>query len=145
MPGGQTHPVPKDPPANAPFPGFGAFGTIDPENNSPRVQNWNVTFERQIGSVWRASASYLGSYADRLWGAVQINPGVFMGLGPCTINGVAYPICTTTANLNQRRVLILENPALGQFYGAVDRHSDVGQQTLSRPEAVVPAPRRDRR
>jgi hypothetical protein len=129
VPGGQTHPVPKDPPANAPFPGFGAFGTLDPENNSPRVQNWNVTLERQIGAAWGASASYLGSYADRLWGALQINPGVFMGLGPCTINGVAYPSCTTTANLNQRRVLILENPAVGQFYGALDRHSDVGQQT----------------
>jgi hypothetical protein len=80
VPGGQTHPVPDTPPANAPFPGFGAFGTIDPANNSPRVQNWNVTIERQIGKSWQASASYLGSYADRLWGALQVNPGVFLGL-----------------------------------------------------------------
>ena len=129
VPGGQTHPVPKDPPATAPYPGFGAFGTIDPDNNSPRVQNWNVTVERQIGSVWQVSASYLGSHADRLWGGVQINPGVFMGLGPCTIAGVTYPSCSTTANLNQRRVFFLENPSIGQFYGAVDRHSDVGSQS----------------
>ncbi len=129
VPGGQTHPVPKDPPADAPYPGFGAFGTIDPANNSPRVQNWNVTLERQIGTSWQASASSLGSYADRLWGAVQVNPGVFLGLGPCTINGVVFPTCTTAANLNQRRSLILQNPAVGQFYGAVDVHSDVGSQT----------------
>ncbi len=129
VPGGQTHPVPDTPPANAPYPGFGAFGTIDPDNNSPRVQNWNVTIERQLGTSWQASASYLGSHADRLWGALQVNPGVFLGLGPCTINGVAYPSCTTAANVNNRRVLILENPAAGQFYGAVDVHSDVGSQS----------------
>ena len=79
VPGGQTHPVPNDPPANAPYPGFGAFGSMDPDNNSPRVQSWNVTLERQIGGVWQASASYLGSYADRLWGAVQVNPGRMSG------------------------------------------------------------------
>ncbi len=131
VPGGQTHPVPNDPPANAPYPGFGAFGAMDPDNNSPRVQNWNVTFERQIGSVWQASASYLGSYADRLWGAVQVNPGLFLGLNPCTLNGVSYPVCTTAANVDRRRVLILENPALGQFFGPIDIHDDVGQQSYA--------------
>ena len=131
VPGGQTHPVPNDPPANAPYPGFGAFGAMDPDNNSPRVQNWNVTFERQIGSVWQASASYLGSYADRLWGARQVNPGLFLGLNPCTLNGVSYPVCTTAANVDRRRVLILENPALGQFFGPIDVHDDVGQQSYA--------------
>src|SRR3990172_8491647 len=67
---------------------------------SPRVQSWNVILERQIGSVWQASASYLGSYTDRIWGQVQLNPGVFLGLGPCTLDGVFYPTCTTAANLN---------------------------------------------
>jgi hypothetical protein len=129
VPGGQTHPVPPDPPADAPYPAFGAFGTIAPDNNSPRMQSWNVTLERQLGSSWGTSVSYLGSYADRLWGAVQINPGVFLGLGPCTINGVAYPSCTTAANLNQRRALILENAAAGQFFGALDVHTDVGEQS----------------
>ncbi|MSO30843.1 MAG: carboxypeptidase regulatory-like domain-containing protein [Acidobacteria bacterium] len=129
VPGGQTHPVPKTPTADAAYPGFGAFGTIDPENNSPRVHNWNVTLERQLGKSWQASVSYLGSYADRLWNAVQVNPGLFLGLGPCTLNGVAYPVCTTAANLNQRRPLILENQAVGQYFGAVDVHSDVGSQT----------------
>ena len=131
VPGGQTHPVPTDPPANAAFPGFGAFGTIDPDNNSPRVQSWNVTLERQFGSAWQASVSYLGSYADRLWGGVQVNPGVFLGLDPCTLNGVSYPVCSTAANLDRRRVLILENPAVGQFFGSVDRHDDVGQQSYA--------------
>jgi hypothetical protein len=81
--------------------------------------------------VWQASASYLGSYADRLWGAVQVNPGLFLGLNPCTLNGVSYPVCTTAANVDRRRVLILENPALGQFFGPIDVHDDVGQQSYA--------------
>ena len=131
VPGGQTHPVPNDPLPTALYPGFGAFGTIDPDNNSPRVQSWNVTVERQIGSVWQASVSYLGSHADRLWGGVQVNPGIFMGLNPCILNGVSYPVCTTAANLDRRRVLIQENPVVGQFFGPVDRHDDVGQQSYA--------------
>ncbi|NOT26707.1 MAG: hypothetical protein HOP16_11450, partial [Acidobacteria bacterium] len=62
---------------------------------------------------------------------VQVNPGVFLGLNPCTLNGVSYPVCTTAANLDRRRVLILENPAVGQFFGPVDRHDDVGEQSYA--------------
>ena len=40
------------------------------------------------------------------------NPPVFLGLGPCTLNGVQYPTCSTTANTDQRRRLRLENPAV---------------------------------
>ena len=51
-----------------------------------------------------------------------------MGLGPCTINGVAYTVCSTLANLNQRRKLSLENPTQGALLGFVDEHNDVGWQ-----------------
>ena len=44
-------------------------------------QSWNVTVEQQLGTNWGVSASYLGSYSDRLWGQVALNPGVFLGLG----------------------------------------------------------------
>ena len=40
-----------------------------------------------------------------------------------------YSVCSTTTNLNQRRVLYLENPAEARFIGGVDRHSAVGTQT----------------
>ncbi len=129
VPGGDTHPLPRDPPFDAQFPGFGAYGVIDPDINSTRVQSWNVTFERQIGSAWQGSVSYLGSYADRMWGQSHINPSRFMGLGPCTIAGVSYPSCTVSSNTDRRRVLYLENPTAGQWLGPIVQYRDVGTQS----------------
>ena len=128
-PGGETHPIPSTPPVNAPFPSFAEYLTMDPNINSTRVQTWNVTAEREMGTAWQGSVSYLGSYADRMWGADHKNPGVFMGLGPCTLNGVSYPVCTTDANLNQRRLLSQINPVLGQGLGSLSEVADVGTQT----------------
>ena len=129
VPGGQTHPLPENPTTDAIFPSFAQFLVIDPGINSTRAQNWNVTVEQQLGTDWQASVSYLGSYLDRLWGGVHQNPGVFLGTGPCTLNGVSYATCTTDANLNQRRVLYRENPVLGQGLAYVNRISDVGTQS----------------
>jgi hypothetical protein len=124
--GGDPHPIVTN--ADTQYVPFGAFGTMDPGINSPRVQSWNVTLEQQLGTDWGVSASYLGSYSDRLWAQVAINPGVFMGLGPCTINGVSYTVCSTNANLNQRRVLYQQNPTEAAFIGALDLNTDVGFQ-----------------
>ena len=126
VPGGDPHPIVTGP--DIVYPPFGAFGAVTPDINSPRVQTWNVTLERQIGTNWGASVSYLGSYSDRLWGLVSYNPGVFMGLGPCTINGVSYPVCTTDANLNNRRALFLENPQEGQYIANLDVFDDLSTQ-----------------
>jgi hypothetical protein len=125
--GGDPHPIVTS--RTTVFPAFGAFGSIDPEINSPRVQSWNVTVERQIGASWQAAVSYLGNYTDRLWDLVGLNPAVFMGTGPCTIQGVFYPVCSTTANINNRRVLYLENAREGGLIGAVDQYDDRGTQT----------------
>ncbi len=129
VPGGSPHPVPPNPGANAAFPGYGAFGAIDPDINSTRAQSWNLIVEQQLGTVWQASASYLGSRIDRIWNQVSVNPGVYLGLGPCTLpNGVFYPVCSTNANLDQRRVLSLENPTRSLQLGPIDKHAAVGTQ-----------------
>ena len=107
------------------FPPFGQFGAVAPDNNAPRVQQWNLTVERQLGTVWGASVSYLGSHSDRFLGRVEQNPGVYMGAGPCTINGVTYPACTVPANLNNRRSLYLENPQQGQYVSTLELLDDV--------------------
>ena len=124
--GGDPHPIVTN--RDTQYPPFGAFGTMQPDINSPRVQNWNVTLERQIGSNWGVDVSYLGSYTDRLWAQTAINPGIFMGLGPCTIGGVSYTVCSTNANLNVRRVLYQQNPVEGRLIGALDLNDDIGWQ-----------------
>jgi hypothetical protein len=126
--GGDPHPILTS--SDTQYIPYGAFGSVDPDINSPRIQQWNVTIERQIGSVWQVEASYLGSYTDRLWNQVAINPGVFLGLGPCTLDGVFYPTCSTNANLNQRRVFSLsnENPAAARLIGNLDIHTALGTQ-----------------
>jgi len=125
--GGDPHPIVTD--RNVAYPAFGSFGSMHPDINSPRVQNWNVTLERQIGTDWGVAASYLGSYSDRLWAQTPINPGIFMGLGPCTLlDGRFYPVCSTNANLNVRRVLYQENPQEARLIGTMDLNDDIGWQ-----------------
>jgi len=127
--GGDPHPITTS--ANTEFVTYGAFGATDPNINSPRSQSWNVSVEQQIGSDWGVSVSYLGSYSDRLWTQIQQNPAVFLGTGPCTLRGVTYAVCSTTANLNERRVLTLsgENPAAASLIGNMDLHTSIGSQT----------------
>ncbi|MBM3818833.1 MAG: carboxypeptidase regulatory-like domain-containing protein [Acidimicrobiia bacterium] len=125
--GGDPHPLVIGPDTG--YIPFGTFGVMDPNINSPRVQSWNVTLERQVGADWGVAASYLGSSYDRLWDKKSLNPGVYMGLGPCTIAGVFYPVCSTNANLNNRRVLYQERPEEAQFIGPMDQYVDVGTKT----------------
>jgi hypothetical protein len=125
--GGNPHPIATN--ANTNFPPFGAFGAMDPDIMPPRVQSWNVTLEKQFGADWSVTVNYLGRFSDHLWAQTALNPGVFMGLGPCTINGVSYPVCSTNANLNQRRALFQENPREAGLIGFLDLHDDVGSQT----------------
>jgi hypothetical protein len=127
--GGDPHPVVTN--RETQFVPFGAFGATDPDINSPRVQTWNVTIERQVGRDWGVSVSYLGSYSDRLWTQIQANPAEFLGTGPCTLFGVSYPVCSTAANVNERRRLTLsrENPAAAALIGNLDIHTDIGTQT----------------
>ena len=87
--GGDPHPIITGP--NVAYIPYGAFGSMDPDINSPRAQQWNVTLEQQLGASWGVSASYLGSYADRLWAQTALNPGVFLGPGPCTLNTATGP------------------------------------------------------
>ena len=129
LPGGDPHPIVPGP--DSPFPASGTFASIDPALNAPRIQSWNVTVEQQLGTNWQVSASYLGRYSDRLWGFQAVNYGLFLGLGPCTINGVAFAVCTTNGNLQQRRVLSFsnENRQAAPLIGILDAYTNDGDQS----------------
>jgi hypothetical protein len=108
------------------FPATGGTYINMPLNPKPTyVANWNITYQRQFAGSWMASVSYLGNKTTHLWsGGGEMNPAVFLGLGPCTINGTPYKTCSTTSNTNQRRVFSLANPALGAPYGSVNTMDD---------------------
>ena len=114
-PGG--NPFPNTTGVNAVFPQFAPYPIEFPNTKTPEITQWNLSVQKQIRANWLFSASYLGSNSIHLWMSDSVNPAVFMGLGPCVINGVNYNPCSSTANTNQRRVLSLANPAVGQFYG----------------------------
>jgi hypothetical protein len=126
--GGDPHPVQASP--DGQFFDYGTFGALDPHIKSPRIQQWNVTIERQFGATWQVAASYLGSHSDRLWNQVAMNPGVFLGTDSCVIHGVSYPRCDGDRTLNQRRELSLsgQNPAAAQKIGNLELHTNRGAQ-----------------
>lgn len=104
------------------FPQFGVYINM-PINPKPTyVSQWNITYQRQLAHSWMVSASYLGNSTTHLWIAEERNPAIFLGTGPCTIAGVSYATCSTTANTNQRR-LFFTAPG-GTSYASIDTADD---------------------
>jgi Carboxypeptidase regulatory-like domain len=107
------------------FPTAGVYVNM-PINPKPTyVANWNATYQRQFAGSWMASVSYLGNKTTHLWSSGgEMDPALFLGLGPCKINGISYSTCSTTSNTNQRRLFYLSNPALGASYASVNTTDD---------------------
>lgn len=103
-PGG--NPIPIVPSPTMTFPQNAAYTTFPLDMPATNMDQWNVSYQHQLGSRWMVSANYLGNKTNHLWGANQINPAVF---GPGA----------TAANTNQRRVLALANPTQGAYYASI--------------------------
>jgi hypothetical protein len=116
---------------NSPFPLTGPYISIPSDIEVPRQQSWNVSMQRQIGTNLAVSATYLGSYSDRLWNVRSLNPGVYIP-GACTLQTPtgpqAFTPCSTNATLNFRRLLTMQNYTTGKFLGVVDEHTALGHQ-----------------
>jgi hypothetical protein len=102
FPGGNPFPVIQG--ANARFTAFGNFQTVPYDIQTPTTSSWNLSLQRQAGSSWLASASYIGNSATHVWAQKQLNPAIY------------FPGASTT-NTNQRRRLVLEKPAEGGLIG----------------------------
>jgi hypothetical protein len=120
---------------NAIFPLASASFTIPLGLKHPGVNQWNLAIQRQLSPSWLATAAYMGSLAVHETGGHEGNAGVYIP-GTCAAGqyGLTAPgACSTVANLNQRRVLSLENPALGQYYstfGTVDSNGTRGYNAM---------------
>jgi hypothetical protein len=112
--------------ANSIFPPYGNFNTLKYDTKTSRIGSWNLSVQRQVSTNWLVSASYLGRATRHLWSGQELNPAQFLGLAPCTLNGMSYPVCSATTNTNQRRLLTLQNQAIGTPFGYVTQIDDGG-------------------
>ena len=127
-PGGNPFPLATG--KNLVFGQSGTYLTSTFKFQPPYMNQWNLSVQRQIGSDWLVTANYIGNNTIHLQSAQQLNPAVFLGLGPCTLpSGVTYSTCSTTANTNQRRMLSLINPVQGAYYGPLATVDDGGTVT----------------
>ncbi len=113
---------------NVRFAPVGFFYTQDYDTQTPTLQSWNLSLQREVARNWLASASYIGTAVRHIWGSTQINPAIYMPGASCVINGVTYTPCSSPANTDQRRRFTLERPADGALMGFVAHGDDGGNQ-----------------
>jgi hypothetical protein len=105
----------------------------------PYTESWTLSVQRQISSDWLVSASYLGKRSLHLWAGRADNRSIYFPGAPvngiCTAGG--YVVRTsvnafaTTANVDYRRKLLLENPQEGQYIGALNPREDGATSTYN--------------
>jgi hypothetical protein len=111
---------------------FAGFRKYDMKQ--PTVNSWNLSLQRQIGTDWVASASYMGSSSIHIWALQAQNNAIYFPGSPvngvCTAQGYTFrttgATCSTTQNTDLRRKLYLERPQDGQFIGVLNDREDGG-------------------
>jgi hypothetical protein len=121
VPGGSAFPLPFGP--NALFVPNSTYVNVQPGIKQAYINQWNFSIQKQIGTSWLVSASYMGNLGVHEIQGHEGNPAVFLGLGPCTLQTATGPVnystCSTSDNEDQRRLLALQNPAQGQYYSTI--------------------------
>src|SRR2546422_1453892 len=142
MAGGNPFPIALD--KNSPFP-LNAVYTVFPWNlKKPYINQWSLSLQHQFGANWLVSGNYIGSNIIHMLYRYEADPAVFVpGAGDanrnCFLDGVRVPYtvlnpgaaCSTIGNTNQRRVLYLQNPAIGQYYSNVVYGDDGNTRTYN--------------
>ena len=134
-PGGSPFPPVFD--ANAKFPPFGQF-TVMPYHLSPsQSQTWNLSVQRQLGTDWLVSASYLGTHIIHMLMSAPLNPAIYFpgtadANGNCFAQGYTFKTtsgatCSPTTNTDSRRILsLIDAQRTGQLVGALAEYQSVG-------------------
>jgi hypothetical protein len=118
--GGDPFPLPAVPSKDIAFPLGAQYETLPLNIRPTYMQQWNLSYQRQLGKDWLVSATYLGNHTVHMWLSQELNQAVYIP-GICG----AQP-CSTVANTQQRRLLTSENPTWGPFYGNLDTPYDGG-------------------
>ena len=123
-PGGNPFPITLG--KNVPFPQSGNYLTVPLNLRTTYLEQWNFSIQRQFGSNWLASASYLGNNTIHMWAGVSEDPAVYIP-GNCAAGQyglTAAGPCSSLTNTNARKALTLLNPAQGPFINNVTNMDD---------------------
>ena len=114
---------------NVAFPLYGPYETESPNMPTVYVQQWNLSVQRQFGSDWSVTVMYLGNKTTHQWIENELNPAVYFPGNNCIINGTFYSTCSSSGNINQRRLFSLLNFSQGQYYGGMETTFPAGNAT----------------
>jgi hypothetical protein len=110
-PGGNPFPGPYPAPKNSTFVNAGLYVSMPLNLHHMYTQNWNFSYEAQMGTNWLLSATYMGNNSRHLRGAFEQNPAVYLP-------------GATVANTQARRMLNLINPVEGAYYSTITTMDD---------------------
>lgn len=112
QPGGNPFPTPIPPTSNSTFPAAGQYVNFPLNLHHMYHQQWDLSYQRQVGPDWLVSATYLGNKATHLRTSEEANPAIYI------------PGASTIANTQQRRFLTILNPTQGPFYSNLTMADD---------------------
>ncbi len=110
-----------------------SFLPLPPDIKPLAQYNWNFAIQRQVTPTWFVSGTYLGTHILHLWGAVELNPAIYIP-GTCQAGqyGLTAPgLCTQTSNITQRRVLNLASPPGTPPLSYITQYDDGGTQNYN--------------
>jgi hypothetical protein len=113
-PGGNPFPTAYPPDANAIYNTQGTFINFPLNLHHMYMQQWDLSYQRQLSSDWLVSATYLGNNAMHLRGSNEANPAIYL------------PGVSTLANTNQRRLLYRLDPVAGAYFSTITQLDDGG-------------------
>lgn len=98
---------------NVKFTPGGIYETTAYNTPAPSYSTWNLAIQREIGTSWLASATYIGTHVEHLLISVPINYAKILPGQPIVASGCAATAlnCNALANETARRVLNMLNPA----------------------------------
>ncbi len=109
----QNNPFPYVVTPNVKFTPGGLYETASFNQPPPSFSTWNLAIQRQIGTDWVVSATYIGTHVEHLLINVPLNYAALIPGAPIVASGCAATAltCNSAANSTVRRVLNQLNPA----------------------------------
>src|SRR5262249_15592983 len=101
---------------NTPFPLLGYYNVWQPSLPTVYIQQWNFSYQRQIGRDYALNLAYLGNKTTHQWLESDANPALVIPGNNCTINGVFAPVCSTAWTVAAGRFRVRLRPGDEKYF-----------------------------